>query len=77
MLLAGSLDVSSLVCLLNNGDNGNRDGTLVARPFWRLNSPLTENGGSVVRSDTPGYPAFITARVVDQASRSIADQFAK
>jgi catechol 1,2-dioxygenase len=74
MLMAGSLGVSSLVCLLNNGDNGNTETAhSLLGPFWRLNSPRMENGGSIVRSDTPGHPLFITARVVDQASKPIAD----
>src|SRR5215469_5708992 len=45
VLMAGSLGVSSLVCLLNNGDQGNTetDHSLLG-PFWRMNSPRTENG---------------------------------
>ncbi len=40
VLMAGSLGVSPLVCLLNNGDQGNTetDQSLLG-PFWRLNSP--------------------------------------
>jgi len=73
MLMAGSLGVSSLVCLLNNGDDGNTETSQsLLGPFWRLNSPRVENGGSIVRSDTPGHPLFITARVVDPAGRPIA-----
>jgi catechol 1,2-dioxygenase len=58
VLMAGSLGVSSLVCLLNNGDQGNTetDQSLLG-PFWRLNSPRVENGGSIVRSETPGRAA--------------------
>ena len=53
VLMAGSLGVSSLVCLLNNGDNGNTEtAQSLLGPFWRLNSPRVENGGSIVRSDT-------------------------
>ena len=67
VLMAGSLGVSSLVCLLNNGDNGNTetDQSLLG-PFWRLNSPRVENGGSIVRSGTPGAPLFVNGRVVDR-----------
>src|SRR4051812_32095064 len=55
VLIAGSLGVSSLVCLLNNGDQGNSEtAQSLLGPFWRLNSPRVENGGSIVRSDTPG-----------------------
>ena len=73
VLIAGSLGVSSLVCLLNNGDQGNTEtAQSLLGPFWRLNSPRVENGGSIVRSDTPGAPLFVTARVVDGAGNPIA-----
>ena len=73
ILMAGSLGVSSLVCLLNNGDQGNTEtAQSLLGPFWRLNSPRVENGGCIVRSDTPGAPLFVTARVVDPAGRPIA-----
>jgi catechol 1,2-dioxygenase len=63
VLMAGSLGVSSLVCLLNNGDHGNSETTQsLLGPFWRLHSPPVENGGSIVRSDTPGPPLFVNAR---------------
>jgi catechol 1,2-dioxygenase len=73
VLMAGSLGVSSLVCLLNNGDGGNTetDQSLLG-PFWRLNSPRVENGGSIVRSDTPGPPLFVKGRVVDKDGRPVA-----
>src|SRR6187551_3129218 len=46
VLMAGSLGVSSLVCLLNNGDQGNTEtAQSLLGPFWRLNSPNVENGG--------------------------------
>src|SRR5918998_3383025 len=67
VLMAGSLGVSSLVCLLNNGDDGNTETSQsLLGPFWRLNSPRVENGGSIVPSDTPGDPLFVTAQVQDQ-----------
>ncbi len=73
VLMAGSLGVSSLVCLLNNGDGGNSETSQsVLGPFWRLNSPRVENGGSIVRSDTQGDPLIVTARVVDRAGAPIA-----
>ncbi|MBR0834758.1 catechol 1,2-dioxygenase [Bradyrhizobium manausense] len=73
VLMAGSLGVSPLVCLLNNGDQGNTetDQSLLG-PFWRLNSPRVENGGSIVRSETPGAPLFVNARVVDKEGRPVA-----
>ena len=73
VLMAGSLGISSLVCLLNNGDGGNTETSQsLLGPFWRLNAPRVENGGSIVRSDTPGDPLFVSARVQDQAGRAIA-----
>ncbi|MBR0859126.1 dioxygenase [Bradyrhizobium liaoningense] len=72
MLMAGSLGVSSLVCLLNNGDSGNTEtAQSMLGPFWRLNSPRVANGGSIVRSDTPGNPLFVKGRVVDRDGRAI------
>ncbi|MGY3107379.1 catechol 1,2-dioxygenase [Bradyrhizobium sp. LM6.9] len=71
--MAGSLGVSPLVCLLNNGDQGNTetDQSLLG-PFWRLNSPRMENGGSIVRSKTPGAPLFVNGHVVDRDGRPVA-----
>jgi catechol 1,2-dioxygenase len=73
VLMAGSLGVSPLVCLLNNGDQGNAetDQSLLG-PFWRLNSPRMENGGSIVRSETPGAPLFVNGHVVDKDGRPVA-----
>lgn len=72
VLMAGSLGVSSLVCLLNNGDGGNTETSQsLLGPFWRLNAPRVENGGSIVRSDTPGDPLLVQARVVDSAGQPI------
>lgn len=73
VLMAGSLGVSPLVCLLNNGDNGNTETSQsLLGPFWRLNSPRVANGGTIVRSDTPGDPLLVTARVVDQSGHPVA-----
>ena len=73
ILMAGSLGVSSLVCLLNNGDNGATETSQsLLGPFWRLNSPRVENGGSIVRSDTPGEPLLVTGRVIDRSGAPIA-----
>ncbi|MDW3688245.1 dioxygenase [Cupriavidus sp. CV2] len=72
VLIAGSLGLSSLVCLLNNGDNGQTDTTAnLMGPFWRMDSPATENGGSIVRSPTPGPPIFVNARVRDSLGRPV------
>ena len=73
VLMAGSLGFSALVCLLNNGNNGQTETTAnLLGPFWRLNSPRTENGGSIVRSPTPGPELFVNATVKDQNGNPIA-----
>ncbi|MDK4734150.1 intradiol ring-cleavage dioxygenase [Rhizobium sp. CNPSo 3490] len=72
VLMAGSLGVSSLVCLLNNGDNGQTETSQsLLGPFWRLNSPRVENGGTIIRSETPGTPLFVHAKVVDRGGKPI------
>jgi catechol 1,2-dioxygenase len=72
VLMAGSLGVSSLVCLLNNGNRGQTETSQsLLGPFWRLNSPRVPNGGSIVRSETPGAPLHVNARVHDTAGRPI------
>jgi protocatechuate 3,4-dioxygenase beta subunit len=75
-LMAGSLGLSTLVCLMNNGDGAETDevdtSANLLGPFWRVNSPVTPNGGSIVRSDTPGEPMFFTGKVVDKIGRPIA-----
>ncbi len=73
VLMAGSLGVSSLVCLLNNGARGQTETSQsLLGPFWRLNSPRVPNGGSIVRSATPGPLLYVTARVQDTAGKPIA-----
>lgn len=72
VLMAGSLGVSALVCLLNNGYLGRKDTSQnLLGPFWRMHSPATENGDTIVRSDTPGDPLWVTGRVVDAEGRPI------
>ena len=73
ILMAGSLGLSSLICLLNNGNNGATETShSLLGPFWRLNSPRVANGGSIIRSETPGDPLWVTARVTDKAGQPIA-----
>lgn len=72
VLMAGSLGVSSLICLLNNGDHGNTETSQsLLGPFWRLNSPWVPNGGTIVRSPTPGEPLFVSARVLNETGQPI------
>jgi hydroxyquinol 1,2-dioxygenase len=62
VLMAGSLGLSALVCLLNNGDNGQTEtDASQLGPFWRMNSPLMKSGASIVRSPTPGPALFVDA----------------
>jgi hydroxyquinol 1,2-dioxygenase len=73
VLMSGSLGFSALVCLLNNGNNGQTETTAnLLGPFWRMNSPRTENGGSIVRSPTPGPAIFVNCTLKDQAGKPIA-----
>src|SRR2546430_13810220 len=62
VLMAGSLGLSALVCLINNGNQGTTetDHNMLG-PFWRMHSPVTSNGGSIVRSSTPGPALFVDA----------------
>jgi catechol 1,2-dioxygenase len=72
VLMAGSLGVSSLVCLLNNGDDGATETSQsLLGPFWRMDSPRVENGGTIVRSETPGPAMFADLRVQDRDGRPI------
>src|SRR3954453_18670271 len=70
VLMAGSLGVSPLVCLLNNGDEGNTetDQSLLG-PFWRLNSPRGENGGS---SSAPRHRARRFSLTAASWTRTVA-----
>ena len=70
--MAGSLGISSLVCLLNNGDDGATETSQnLLGPFWRIHSARVANGGSIVRSPTPGPVLFTTFTVVDRQRRPI------
>jgi protocatechuate 3,4-dioxygenase beta subunit len=76
-LMAGSLGLSTLVCLINNGegdfDEEKDTSANLLGPFWRKDSPATPKGGSIVRSQTPGDAMFFTGKVVDQDGQPIAD----
>jgi len=73
VLMAGSLGLSPLVCLLNNGDNGQTEtDASQLGPFWRMHSPKTENGGTIVRSPTPGPVLFADAWYKDAKGNPIA-----
>jgi protocatechuate 3,4-dioxygenase beta subunit len=72
VLMAGSLGVSALVCLLNNGDNGQTETQAnLLGPFWREDQPLCASGDTLVRSATPGPALSVDVRVVDGAGRPV------
>ena len=72
VLAAGSMGVSALVCLQNNGQGGERPTTAnLMGPFWRQGAPTVAPGGSIVRSPTPGLPLFVTAWVRDLDGRAV------
>ncbi len=66
ILFSDAIGVSTLVCLLNNGNNGaTESASALLGPFWRLGAPETANGDSIVRSATDGPPLFAKCRIVD------------
>jgi hydroxyquinol 1,2-dioxygenase len=71
MLLAGALGVSNLVCLLNNGRNSRETHANTLGPFWRGSAPFTPNGGSIVRSPTPGPRLRFKGSVRDLAGKPV------
>ena len=71
VLIAGSLGISSLVCLLNNSDGQTDTDASLLGPFWREQSPVTPNGGSIIRSPTPGPALFVNAWFRDRSGAPI------
>lgn len=72
VLACGSLGLSALVCLLNNGDQGQTETTAnLMGPFWRMDSPQYPNGASIVRSPSAGVPIFVKAWVRDRQGRPV------
>ncbi len=77
VLASGSLGFSTLICLLNNGNKGQTETAAnLLGPFWRMNSPKTESGGSIVRSPTPGPALFVKTWVKDQQGNPIGGALA-
>jgi catechol 1,2-dioxygenase len=73
VLMAGSLGISPLVVLLNNGNDGETETSAsMLGPFWRMHSPHVENGGSLLRSPTPGPAFFFTGHVLDREGEPVA-----
>jgi protocatechuate 3,4-dioxygenase beta subunit len=72
VLMAGSLGVSALVCLLNNGANGQTETQAnLLGPFWREEQPLCASGASLLRSPTPGPGLLVHARIVDREGHPV------
>jgi hydroxyquinol 1,2-dioxygenase len=73
-MMAGTLGVSTLVCLMNNGPNAATESSAnLLGPFWRMDSPKTENGGSLLRSPTSGPALYFTGWVRDTEGHPIAN----
>jgi len=74
VLSGGSLGVSALVCLLNNGNKGQDKTTAnLMGPFWRGDQPIMPNGANLVRSEMPGLPIFVDAYIKDQQGHPVSD----
>src|SRR6478609_3940570 len=72
ILFSDAVGLSTLVCLLNNGRNGATEtASALLGPFWRMNSPRTGNGDSIVRSETPGPALFVSCRVCDPRGKPL------
>ena len=72
ILFSDAIGVSTLVCLLNNGDNGaTENASALLGPFWRMGAPQMQNGQSIVRSATDGPELFANCRITDPAGRPL------
>src|SRR5579872_1493766 len=73
MLMAGSLGVSPLVCLLNNGNQGASETQAnMLGPFWRDDQPMCASGDSLLRSPTPGEELFVSVSLEDTNGDPVA-----
>lgn len=73
VLAAGSLGISALVCLRNNGDQGQTETTAnLMGPFWRLGAPRLASGACIASPGTVGDPLFVDAWVRDREGRPVA-----
>jgi catechol 1,2-dioxygenase len=73
ILFADAIGFSTLVCLLNNGNQGATEtAAALLGPFWRMNSPRTANGGSLVRSQTSGPELFVSCIIRDTQGAPIS-----
>lgn len=73
ILFADAVGLSALVVLMNNGGKGPTEtAAALLGPFWRDHSPPTANGGTIVRSPTPGPELFANCRIADEGGRPIS-----
>src|SRR5438270_13333048 len=73
VLMAGSLGVSSLVCLLNNGNDGQAETQAnLLGPFWRDDQPPTASGDTLVRSPTPGPGLTVRVSIEGDGGHPVA-----
>jgi catechol 1,2-dioxygenase len=72
VLISGSLGFSQLIVMLNHGDGHSDTDASLLGPFWRMHSPPTPNGGSIVRSPTPGEALFVNTKFVDASGNPVA-----
>src|SRR6201996_6743036 len=73
VLMAGSLGVSSLVCLLNNGNQVQTEPQAnLLGPFWREDQPLSASGDTLLRSPTPGPGLVVHVSIEDEKGRPVA-----
>lgn len=74
ILASDAIGLSTLICLMNNGQEGNTEtAAALLGPFWRMKSPVTPSGGSIVRSETPGPVLFADIQVKDGKGNPLPD----
>ena len=71
--MCGSLGVSTLVCLMNNGPNAATESSAnMLGPFWRTDSPAHRPmADQRLRSETPGPALFFKGWVRDKEGNPI------
>jgi protocatechuate 3,4-dioxygenase beta subunit len=73
MLLSGSLGISNLVCLMNNGAKGTRPTQANnLGPFYRAGAPSLEDGSSLLRSPTTGDALSFKGWVKDERGNPVS-----
>src|SRR3954464_8868209 len=73
VLMAGSLGVSSLVCLLNNGNDGQTETQAnLLGLLRRAAQPICASGDTLVRPPTPGPGLAVEVHVADRDGRPVA-----